>query len=264
VPGAPRRLPGTAMDVGTLIGIVLGFGLILGAMSLGSGIGAYVNPASALIVVGGTLAATLVNQRLANVVGAFRVMLQAFLDRRRPDHEMIPLIVHLAAKARKEGLVSLEGEHIDDPFMARGVRLGVDGLSPEIIKATLTSELMMLRHRHMVGQRIFRFMGTTAPSMGLIGTIIGLVDMLGNLEDPDAIGPAMAVALLTTLYGAILAFVVFNPIAEKLENRTLEEMNQKRLAIVGVESILKGDNTMVIQSKLEAFLSPGARQKAES
>jgi chemotaxis protein MotA len=173
---------------------------------------------------------------------------------------MVPLIIDLAAKARKEGLVALEGEQIDDPFMARGVRLGVDGLSPELIKETLTGELAALKDRHDRGQRIFKFMCSTAASMGLIGTIVGLVQMLQKLDDPDSIGPAMAVALLTTLYGAVLVFLVYGPIAEKLINRTSEEVAIKKLAIAGVESILKGDNSMVIQSKLESFLSPEERE----
>ncbi len=160
--------------------------------------------------------------------------------------------------------MALEGETIDDPFMARGVRLGVDGLSPELITETLKGELSAINARHERGQQLFKFMTATAPSMGLIGTIIGLVQMLQNLDDPDSIGPAMAVALLTTLYGAILAFVVYGPIVEKLANRTAEEVAVKKLAIAGVESILKGDNSMVIQSKLESFLSPEERESLAS
>ena len=144
--------------------------------------------------------------------------------------------------------------------MAGGVRLGVDGLSPELITETLKGELSAMKERHERGQQIFKFMSATAPSMGLIGTIIGLVQMLQNLDDPDSIGPAMAVALLTTLYGAILAFVVYGLIGEKLANRTAEEVAVKKPAIAGVESILKGDNSMVIQSKLESFLSPEERE----
>ena len=135
----------------------------------------------------------------------------------------------------------------------------MDGLSPEVIHATLSTELSALRKRHERGHKTFRFMGATAPAMGMVGTLIGLVQMLQTLEDPAAIGPAMAIALLTTLYGAILAFLIFNPIAQKLEIRTNEETAQKTLAIVGVESILKGDNTLVIRSKLESFLSPTER-----
>jgi len=221
----------------------------------------FVDAQSALIVIGGTIAATFVCQKLNNVLAGFQLFMQALFDKTRPVDDLVPLIIHLAAKARKEGLVSLEGETIEDPFMARGVRLGVDGLSPDIIKVTLSSELQALKARHESGQAIWKFMSATAPSMGLIGTIIGLVQMLQNLDDPDSIGPAMAVALLTTLYGAILAFIIFGPIAEKLSNRTSDEVSAKKLAIVGVESILKGDNTMVIQSKLEAFLSPAEREK---
>lgn len=248
------------MDFGTIIGLVLGFGLIGMAMMLGGGIMPFMDAQSALIVIGGTIAAVMVNQRLPIVVGALKVGMQAFFDRSSAKAEMVPLIIHLAAKARKEGLVALEGEQIDDPFMARGVRLGVDGLSPELIKETLAGELAALKDRHDRGQRMFKFMATTSPSMGLIGTIVGLVQMLQNLDDPDSIGPAMAIALLTTLYGAVLAFLVFGPIAEKLVNRTAEEVAIKKLAIAGVESILKGDNSMVIQSKLESFLSPEERE----
>lgn len=252
------------MDLGTIIGMVLGFGLIIGAMMLGGGVMPFVDAQSALIVVGGTFAATMINQKIPYVIGGIKAASQAFTDKSSPKAELVPLIIDLAAKARKEGLVALEGEQIDDPFMARGVRLGVDGLSPEVIKETLSGELSSMKTRHERAQQIFKFMSATAPSMGLIGTIVGLVQMLQNLDDPDSIGPSMAVALLTTLYGAILAFVVYGPIGEKLANRTAEEVAVKKLAIAGVESILKGDNSMVIQSKLESFLSPAERESLSS
>ncbi|MCP5040996.1 MAG: motility protein A [bacterium] len=248
------------MDLGTVIGLVLAFALIIGAMVLGGGVGPFIDAQSAMIVIGGTFAATLVCQKMPHVMAAFQLLMRAVFDKSSPIDELIPVIIHLAGKARKEGLVSLEGETIEDPFMARGVRLGVDGLSPDIIKTTLDSEVAAMKARHERGQNIWKFMCATAPSMGLIGTIVGLVQMLQNLDDPDSIGPAMAVALLTTLYGAILAFVIFGPIATKLAARTAEEVSAKKLTIVGVESILKGDNTMVIQSKLEAFLSPQQRE----
>ncbi len=251
------------MDIATLIGIVAGFVLIVGSMALGGSIGSFFNVPGVLIVFGGTIAAALINESLGHVLGAVKVAMQAFFNRSHRSETLIQRIVDLAAKARKEGLVSLEGEEIEDPFLARGVRLGVDGLSPDVITTTLTSELLALKKRHQRGQQIFKFMGATAPAMGMIGTLIGLVQMLKNMESPDDIGPAMAVALLTTLYGAILAFLIFNPIASKLEVRTGEETAAKSLAIVGVESILKGDNTLVIQSKLESFLSPAERKRLE-
>ena len=252
------------MDLGTVLGLLIGFGLIIAAMLLGGGVMPFVDAQSALIVIGGTFAATMTNQKMPYVIGGLKSAVQAFLDKSSPKAELVPLIIDLAGKARKEGLVALEGEEIPDSFMARGVRLGVDGLSPELITETLKSELASMKDRHERGQRIFKFMAATAPSMGLIGTIIGLVQMLQNLDDPDSIGPAMAVALLTTLYGAILAFVVYGPIGAKLANRTSEEVAVKKLAIAGVESILKGDNSMVIQSKLESFLSPEERESLSS
>ncbi len=248
------------MDLATLIGIVAGMALIVGSMAMGSSIMAFFNVPGLLIVVGGTVAATLINESLGQVIGAIKVYFQAFFERKSSPGELIDKVVDLAAKARKEGLVSLEGEDIEDDFLARGVQLGVDGLSPEIINAILQGELDTLKRRHSRGQAVFRFMGSTAPAMGMIGTLIGLVQMLQNMSDPSAIGPAMAVALLTTLYGAILAFVLFQPIASKLETRTKTEVAHKTLAIIGVESILKGDNSMVIQSKLDAYLSPQERE----
>lgn len=252
------------MDLGTIIGLVAGFGLIGWAMMMGSGIMPFVDVPSIIIVLGGTIAACFTYQRIPNVIAGFKCAIQAFLDKSTSKADMIPLIVSLANKARKEGLVALEGEQIDDPFLARGVRLGVDGLSPEVIKEALAGELSAMKERHDRGQKLFKFMASTAPAMGLIGTIIGLVQMLQNLADPDAIGPAMAIALLTTLYGAMFAFIIFGPIAEKLTNRTTEETAVKKMAIAGVESILKGDNSMVIQSKLMAFLSPEEREALAS
>ncbi len=252
------------MDIATIVGMVLGFGLIIGSMMMGGDLATFVNVPGLLIVVGGTFAATMVNERMGVFLGAIKIGLNALFDRGTPIRSLIPVIINLAQKARKEGLVSLEGEAIDDTFMARGVRLGVDGLSPEVIRSTLSSELAALKDRHVRGQKLYKFMKDTAPAFGMIGTLIGLVQMLKTLSDPSAIGPAMAVALLTTLYGAVLAFMVFGPIQTKLESRTAEEISVKRLAIVGVESILKGDNTMLIQSKLDAFLSPAERAAQEA
>ena len=250
------------MDLGTLIGLILGWALIIISILIGSPLSIFINVPGLVVVVGGTIAATFVMQKLKYVLAVGGTIKMAFLDNSQPMEGMLPLIVYLAAKARKEGLVALEGEAIDDPFMARGVRLGVDGLSPEVINSTLSSELASLKLRHERGQGILTFMAGTAPSFGMIGTLIGLVQMLQALDDPDAIGPGMAVALLTTLYGAILAFLIFAPLSSKLEARTIEEVATKKLAIVGVDSILRGDNSMVIQSKLEAFLSPQQRESA--
>lgn len=250
------------MDIATLIGIIAGFALIIGSMATGGSLMAFFNVPGLLIVGGGTLAATLINESLSHVLGAVKVGLQAFLQRKSDPVQIIAQVVDLAAKARKSGLVSLENEPIEDDFLARGVRLGVDGLSPESIEAILLAELRTLKQRHQRGQTIFKFMGSTAPAMGMVGTLVGLVQMLKTLDDPSAIGPAMAIALLTTLYGAIIAFLVCNPIASKLEVRTNEEVARKTLALIGVDSILKGENSMVIQSKLDAYLAPSQKAVA--
>ena len=247
------------MDIATLIGLVSGFGLIIAAMASGGALGSFVDVPSLMIVGGGTVAATLINESLKRVMGAVKVGLQAFFERKASPKETIETVVGLAAKARKEGLVSLENDEIADVFLARGVRLGVDGLDPEAVHGILKSELTTLKERHTRGQSIFKFMGATAPAMGMVGTLVGLVQMLKTLDDPSSIGPSMAIALLTTLYGAIIAFVICNPIASKLEHRTEEEVAQMNLAIAGVDSILKGENSMVIQSKLEAYLPPQER-----
>ncbi len=247
------------MDKATLIGIISGFGLILGSILLGSGLGAFLDVPSALIVVGGTISATLIMERLENVVGAAKVAKNAFFTRQSRVSDTISVILRLSNLARREGMLALENEAVEDPFLAKGIRMAVDGLSQEEISETLRAELVSMKDRHQRGQKLFRFMGTTAPSMGMIGTLIGLVQMLQSLNDPSSIGPAMAVALLTTMYGAVLAFVVCNPIAEKLQNRSREESASMLIVIEGIEGIVKGHNAALIKDRLEARLAPKAR-----
>ena len=247
------------MDLGTIIGIVLGFGLVISAILIDSPLMAFVNPPSLIVVLGGTLAATMVAERLPNLINGIRVALNAFTDKTPSPKQTIELVGELALAARKDGILALEGFNIDDHFMAKAVRLAVDGIAPEEIRASLTGELGSLKERHKRGQRLFKFMGGIAPSMGMIGTLIGLVQMLQALDDPSAIGPAMAVALLTTLYGAIIAFMICNPIAEKLESRTREEQLNMIIVMEGIEGILRGENPRLIVDKLEGFLAPSSR-----
>ncbi len=251
------------MDFGTIIGIIAGFGLILGAILMDSPLSSFVNPPSIMVVVGGTLAATMIAERMSNVLNAFRVALNAFFDRGRSPKETIEFLGELALAARKDGILALEGFDIEDHFLRKAVRLAVDGVAPEEIRASLIGEFTSLADRHKRGQKLFRFMGGIAPSMGMVGTLIGLVQMLQALSDPSSIGPAMAIALLTTLYGALIAFLLCNPIAEKLENRTKEEQLNMRIVMDGVEGILKGDNPRLIVDRLEGFLAPRARAAPE-
>ncbi len=251
------------MDIGTIIGIVVGFGLIVGAIMLDGSFMAFVNPPGLVIVIGGTIAATLINTKLKYVIGAFGVAKHAVFDKARPVEEMLETIQEMSQKARKDGMLGLEEIEVADSFLARGSVMAIDGMDEEFIISTLTRELGEMQKRHQRGQQIFRFMCTTAPSMGMIGTLIGLVNMLQALEDPAAIGPAMAVALLTTFYGAVLAFLLFGPIAEKLESRTKEELLRGNLAIGGIQAVVRGDNKNVLQARLDAMLAPKERQGEE-
>lgn len=247
------------MDLGTIIGICLGFGLVIGSILIGSSLSAYFDVPSLLIVVGGTIASTLTAEKLPHVLGAFKIAGKAFRVPAGDAVATIQRILELSTVARREGVLALENQTIDDSFLAKGVRMAVDGVAEDEVRGTLQAELVSMKARHSRGQKLFKFMAGTAPSMGMIGTLIGLVQMLQNLSDPSAIGPAMAVALLTTMYGAILAFMVFGPIAEKLERYGKEESLNMTVVIEGVESIVRGQNAMVIKEKLEARLPPSDR-----
>ncbi len=248
------------MDIATIIGIIGGFALIVISILMGSPLSAFINIPGLMIVVGGTVMATLIMQKLEVVLGAINVAMNAFFDRTEPPDTMIKQIVTLAAKARKGGLLALENEKINHPFLARGIRMAVDGVEPQEIIQTLKIEKASLHKRHETGQKVFRFMGATAPAMGMVGTLIGLVQMLRTMNDPSTIGPAMAVALLTTFYGAVMAFLVFNPIAEKLEERTKNEKLLMDIIVSGVEGITKGINQSILEDKLMAYLSPKMRK----
>jgi len=252
-----------AVDIATLIGLVFAFALLIGAILLGGSLAAFVDLPSVLIVVGGVITTTLVMQKLKVVVGTIRVAVQSFFDRATSDAELVAKIVELSDKARREGLLALESVEVPDEFLSKGVRLAVDGVEMEEINAVLTSEVDSLRMRHGRGQAVLDFMKGNAPAMGMIGTLIGLVNMLQNLSDPKAIGPAMAVALLTTFYGAVLAFVVFGPISEKLKTRTSEEVTRMEMCILGVNCLNKGEHPRMVKQKLLAFMAPAQRASLE-
>jgi chemotaxis protein MotA len=248
------------MDLATLIGILVGFGLIIGSILLNGSITAFADAPSALIVVGGTIATTFIMERMDRVLGAFKVAKNAFVNPGTDVAEMVDVILALSNKARREGILALEDEPVANAFLAKGLRMAVDGLARDEIRDTLTAEMVAMKQRHQRGRKLFKFMGATAPAMGMIGTLIGLVQMLQTLDDPATIGPSMAVALLTTMYGAVLAFVICNPIADKLERRTAEETMNMTLVIEGVDAIVRGHNTGVIREKLEARLAPEKRK----
>ena len=247
------------MDIATLIGLVGALAMILGAIMMGGDLVAFINIPSVIIVVGGTLMCALTMQRLQVVISAFKVALNAFTYNLDPPQELIERIVEMAIKARKDGMLALEREQIDYPFLQKGIQMAIDGSTPDTIKAVLATEMASLKQRHERGQAVFKFMEATAPAMGLIGTLIGLVQMLRTMNDPSSIGPAMAVALLTTFYGAVLAFVICGPIARKLENRTTEETTLMRITLSGVMAMVSGENPRSIREQLLSYLAPGLR-----
>jgi chemotaxis protein MotA len=201
-------------------------------------------------------------ERLENCVGAFRVAKNALFHQGNDCAKAVLQILELSSIARRGGLLALKTSEVDEPFLQKGLRLATLGLEREEIRDTLSVELVAMRQRHTRGQKLFKVMGATSPAMGMIGTLIGLVQMLQTLSSPSAIGPAMAVALLTTLYGAVIAFLICNPIAEKLERRTAEETAYMTVVIEGIDSIVRGLNTAVIKDKLHARLAPKDRPES--
>lgn len=229
---------------------------------MGGNLGMFLDAPSFMIVFGGTLSATLITENIGQFLGALRVAGKTLTQRARSTQETLQTLLALSNLARNDGVLALETVRVEDPFIAKAVRLAIEGLEREEIRDNLMSELHALRERHTRGQKLFKFMAATAPSMGMIGTLVGLVSMLSRLDDPHSIGPAMALSLLTTLYGAILAFVVFGPIAEKLERRTAEETAAMSLVIEGIDAIVKGHNVAVVKDLLQARLAPKDRAEA--
>lgn len=250
------------MDLATLIGLISGIAVILGAIAIGGSLMLFVNVPSMVIVVGGTIAATLMKFPLSTFLGAFKVALRAFRSKSEDPNKLIEEALKLSQVARKSGLLALENEKIDNPFLKQGIQLAVDGNPPEFVRKTLNQDIDLAIDRHETGQNIFRAIGDTAPAMGMIGTLIGLVQMLSSMEDPKSIGPAMAVALLTTLYGAIIANAFALPIAEKLAIRSKEESLNKSLILETIAGIQEGLNPRVMETLLKTYLPDSQRASA--
>lgn len=251
------------MDIATIIGLIFGSVILLSAIVLGGSAILFVNVPSVLIVVGGTLATAFIRFSMADVINSIKVVLNTFSTKMSIPQEVIQEIVNLANIARKNGLIVLEQQPINDPFLKKAIMYCVDGHEAEFIEEVLKKEVSLTVERHEVGQNLFKGMGDSAPAFGMIGTLVGLVQMLASMEDPASIGPAMAVALLTTLYGAVLANLFFIPLADKLSLRSQEEERNRKLIIEGVLGILKGLNPRVMSEFLETFLPPKDRKPEE-
>jgi len=250
------------MDIATILGVISAFGLVCIAIFMGGGIQLFLNIPALMIVVGGTLGATMINYPLKDVFGVLNVVKKTLFTKNIPVDELIKRFIGFAKKSRKEGILALEGEikDVTDEFLKKGVQLSIDGLEPQEISDVLETEVDFIRSRHQMGAEIFTTMGAFSPALGMIGTLIGLVQMLQTLDDPGSIGPAMAVALLTTFYGSIMANIVCLPIAGKLRTRSKEEVLAKEMSIQGIISISNGDNPRILEQKLLAFIPPNQRE----
>ncbi|MBI9083045.1 MAG: MotA/TolQ/ExbB proton channel family protein [Desulfobacterales bacterium] len=249
------------MDIATIIGLISGSILILSAIFLGGNASIFVNAPGILIVVGGTVAANFIKFSMADVINTMKVALKAFTVKLEPAEKIIVDMVSYTRIAKKEGLIALEKESPSDEFSAKALSYLSDGYDEGLIEEMLIKDIQLTEQRHTIGQKMFKGMGGSAPAFGMIGTLIGLVQMLANMNDPASIGPSMAVALLTTLYGALIANFICMPLADKLAFRSEEEQNNKKIIMEAAIGISRGLSPLVLEESLKIYLSPKNRAK---
>ena len=252
------------MDLASLIGFLGAVGMILGAMISGGGIGPFIDTASILIVFGGTFFAVMYTTPLPTFLGSFGVMAKAFLPPVKKQDELVTRMVELAGIARKDGMMALEGQDVPDKFFQKGLQMLVDGADETKLTSQLNQEIKAMKSRHEANQSVIKAWIDLAPAMGMIGTLVGLVLMLGNMADPKAIGPAMAVALLTTLYGAFIANIMFAPMLTKLEGFTAYEIVYREMVVTGLKNIARGESPRNIQDQMAANLPPKQQEALEA
>lgn len=253
------------MDIATLLGLAVSFVLIGEAISLGGDFSVFINLAALLIVIGGTVGATVTNFPPREIVRLFRHTARTIARRPPKTEAVLERFMDFAYRARREGILSLEPLvlEIKDPYLKKGLQLTVDGLEPEAIRAIMNTEIDNNYNRHAGAVELWNAMASYAPALGMIGTVIGLVHMLRTMNDPASIGPAMAVALITTFYGAILANLVFLPICGKLKHRARQENLIMEMQLAGVLCIARGENPRILREILEGFQAPGERDRRE-
>lgn len=256
------------MDIASLLGIILGLVLLIYGIIDNAGIGgfgSYLDFPSAIITFGGSFAATLASYSLQDFIAGLKSITLVFKTPAVNTSEMIRKIIELSNIARKEGLLSLEeaASDLDEPFLKKGILLIVDGTDPELVRAIMETELVSVesRHKNLIG--FWETLAGMGPAWGMIGTLVGLVNMLNNMDDASSIGPSMAVAIITTLYGSLLANWLCQPVANKLSANNASEMMQKEVMIEGLLSIQAGENPRVIEEKLKSFLAPKDRENPE-
>jgi chemotaxis protein MotA len=248
------------MDLATIIGVVFGTIVILIAIVLGSGIDIFINIPSVLIVVGGTIAASLIKFPLKDVTGLLMMGLKtAFTNKATDPAGLVDQAVEIAGNVRKNGLLALQTTKVDNDIFQRGLSMCADGHSPEVIKETITTEVSLTIQQQERGEKMFRGIGDSAPAFGMIGTLVGLVQMLSNMDDPKTIGPAMAVAMLTTFYGAVIANLFALPIADKLAEKTKQDNLNLELITESILQIQAGQNPSVLTEILAVYLPKAGR-----
>ena len=251
------------MDISSIIGVVSGTGFILGTILLGGSIMMFVNIPSILIVVGGTIASTMVGYPLADIIGIVKSGMKVFIFKIEKPEDIIANLVEISNKARKGGLLSIEGDiqTTSDPYLAQALQMTVDGVKTGDIAAIMQKKMSLTKKKLDLGSDIFSSMGSYAPAFGMIGTLIGLVQMLANLDDPSTIGPKMAVAMITTFYGAIMANLFFIPMSNKLGGRAELEITNMNIIFEGIISIREGEHPKLMEDKLKVYLAKAKEEE---
>jgi len=252
------------MDILTLVGLLAGILIVVLAMLANATVLTFLNLPGLAIVLGGTFAVTLIKFRMPSVASAFRLAFRtAFTDRLPRPAELIREVGVLARVVRKEGILGLENHETDDEFLQKAINLCVDGHPPELVEEALLQETQQTAERYEVAERVFRGIGESAPAIGMLGTLVGLVQMLNTLDDPSSIGPAMAIALLTTLYGAFIAQLIALPLADKLQLKAEDDSRNQMLIITSIKSIMRGENPRVMTELLSSYVTPEHRTNLE-
>jgi len=251
------------MDISSIIGVVSGIAFIVGTILLGGPISMFIDVPSIVIVCGGTVSATMLTYALGDVIGIFKVTIKVFMFKIEKPEDIIAKLTEISNKARKGGLLSIEGDiqGTSDPYLAQALQMTVDGVKTDDIGDIMQKKMDLTKKNLETGSAVFSSMAAYAPALGMIGTLIGLVQMLANLDDPSAIGPSMSVAMITTFYGAILANMFFIPMSNKLKSRNEAELTNMNIIYEGVLSIREGEHPKLMEDKLKVYLGNAAAKE---
>ncbi len=254
------------MDIATVLGLVLGFGLIIGSIAIGGSAMVFVHVPSMCIVLGGTLCTVMTHFSLPQFLGIFTIVKKTLLVKVLSPSEIIQEMVNYAAISRRDGALALEEQlrKVEDKFIGKGLQMLVDGQEEDTVREMMEMEVEYIEERHGLGKKILEFMGASAPAMGMLGTLIGLIQMLQNLSDPDALGSGMAIALITTFYGAFIANLMFIPLAGKLGIYSKAEILSMQMTVEGICAISRGDNPTAVREKMQSFISPNKREDVKA